>query len=44
LTPEDENVTTKPLASSFYTGKRLSKVGRPTKQQRRNLDDFMEGE
>ena len=44
LTPEDEKILTKPLASSFYTGKRLSKVGRPTKQQRRNLDDFMEGE
>jgi ribosome-associated heat shock protein Hsp15 len=44
LTPEDEKMLTKPLASSFYTGKRLSKVGRPTKQQRRNLDDFMEGE
>ena len=41
LTPEDELKLEKPLASSFYTGKRLSKVGRPTKQQRRDLDDFM---
>jgi len=44
LTPEDEKVLTKPQASSFYTGKRLSKVGRPTKQQRRDLDGFMESE
>jgi ribosome-associated heat shock protein Hsp15 len=44
LTPEEDKVLTKPLVSSFYTGKRLSKVGRPTKQQRRSLDDFMEGE
>ena len=27
---------------SFYTGKRLSKTGRPTKEQRRNLDEAME--
>lgn len=44
LTPEDEKNKDKPLVSSFYTGKRLSKVGRPTKQQRRDLDDFMESE
>jgi len=30
------------LVSSFYTGKRLSKVGRPTKLQRRDLDDFLD--
>ena len=27
---------------SFHTGKRLSKIGRPTKKQRRELDDFMD--
>jgi ribosome-associated heat shock protein Hsp15 len=27
-------------ATSFHTGKRLSKVGRPTKKQRRDLDEF----
>ncbi|MGI9192050.1 MAG: RNA-binding S4 domain-containing protein [Chitinophagaceae bacterium] len=43
LTPAEELQTDKPIASSFYTGKRLSKVGRPTKQQRRNLDEFMDG-
>ena len=44
LTPEEDQLVQKTEASSFYTGKRLSKVGRPTKQQRRRLDDFMEGE
>jgi hypothetical protein len=27
--------------ASFYTGKRLSKTGRPTKEQRRNMDDML---
>jgi ribosome-associated heat shock protein Hsp15 len=27
--------------ASFYTGKRLSKTGRPTKEQRRNMDNWM---
>lgn len=42
LTPDNEEVLHKPQASSFYTGKRLSKVGRPTKQQRRNWDRLMD--
>jgi len=29
-------------ASSFHTGKRLSKVGRPTKKERRDLAEFMD--
>lgn len=29
-------------AASFFTGKRKSKIGRPTKKQRRDLDDFFE--
>jgi len=41
ITPESDVLVNKALASSFYTGKRLSKVGRPTKQNRRKLDDFM---
>ena len=44
ITPEEDKELNKSLASSFYTGKRLSKVGRPTKQNRRKLDDFMDDE
>ena len=40
-TPEALKVKEKPMSASFYTGKRLSKVGRPTKRQRRDLDDFL---
>jgi ribosome-associated heat shock protein Hsp15 len=29
-------------AASFHTGKRQSKIGRPTKKQRRELDEFKE--
>ena len=28
---------------SFHTGKRLSKTGRPSKEQRRNMEDFLGG-
>ena len=28
--------------AAFHTGKRLSKVGRPTKKEKRDLDGFME--
>jgi ribosome-associated heat shock protein Hsp15 len=42
LTPEEDLIINKNQASSFYTGKRLSKVGRPTKSDRRDLDDFMD--
>jgi ribosome-associated heat shock protein Hsp15 len=31
-------------SASFHTGKRQSKIGRPTKKQRRELGDFMEEE
>lgn len=41
-TPEEDKHSTQHLATSFYTGKRQSKIGRPTKQQRRDWDDFME--
>src|SRR5690606_32625870 len=36
---EDKQYNTR-LSTSFYTGKRLSKTGRPTKKQRRDLDDI----
>jgi ribosome-associated heat shock protein Hsp15 len=42
LTPEEEVEKLKTIASSFHTGKRLSKIGRPTKKERRDLDDFTE--
>lgn len=42
LTPEEDKIQEKPIASSFYTGKRLSKQGRPTKQQRRSWEDHFD--
>lgn len=40
ITPEDQLEKPQFQAASFHTGKRLSKIGRPTKKQRRELDDF----
>jgi ribosome-associated heat shock protein Hsp15 len=40
ITPEDQLEKPKFQTASFHTGKRLSKIGRPTKKQRRELDDF----
>ena len=42
LTTEEDKQLNQSQASSFYTGKRLSKTGRPTKQQRRDLDKFLD--
>ncbi len=42
LTPEEEKEIVKQTAFVFQTGKRQSKQGRPTKKQKRELDDFME--
>lgn len=44
LTPEEEKELNQALPSSFYTGKRLSKTGRPTKKQRRDLNDLLGNE
>ena len=41
LTSEEDKKINQ-IASSFYTGKRMSKTGRPTKQQRRDLDNFLD--
>lgn len=41
ITPAAELVKDSFQTSSFYTGKRLSKVGRPTKKQRRDIDEFI---
>jgi ribosome-associated heat shock protein Hsp15 len=40
LTPKEENEKPQVQSSSFYTGKRLSKTGKPTKKQRRDLEGF----
>ena len=42
LTPAEENERMEIQTASFHTGKRLSKIGRPTKKQRRDLDEFIE--
>lgn len=42
ITPAEELDRIKFEASSFHTGKRLSKVGRPTKRDRRDLEEFMD--
>jgi ribosome-associated heat shock protein Hsp15 len=42
ITPEEELERLKYQAASFHTGKRPSKIGRPTKKERRDLDDFMD--
>ena len=44
LTPEEDVSNVKFQPASFHTGKRQSKIGRPTKQQRRDLDEFLETE
>ena len=42
ITPQEEVDRLQFQAAAFHTGKRLSKVGRPTKKQKRDLDDFTE--
>lgn len=44
ITPEEEIERLQFQAAAFHTGKRMSKVGRPTKKQKRDLDGFMDGE
>ncbi|MGG9970227.1 RNA-binding S4 domain-containing protein [Ferruginibacter sp. SUN002] len=41
ITPAEELDRIKFEAATFNTGKRLSKVGRPTKKDKRDLDGFM---
>jgi ribosome-associated heat shock protein Hsp15 len=41
ITPEDELKRLQYQAASFHTGKRPSKIGRPTKKERRDLEGFM---
>ncbi len=42
ITPKEEINNTSDKSTSFYTGKRMSKTGRPTKKQQRDLEDFMD--
>ncbi len=42
ITPEKEVQRLQFQAASFHTGKRPSKIGRPTKKERRNLEGFLE--
>ncbi len=42
ITPEEEVERLQFQAASFHTGKRQSKIGRPTKKERRELDGFMD--
>ena len=44
ITPSEEIERLQFQAASFHTGKRLSKVGRPTKKLRREWEDFSDGE
>ncbi len=41
ITPAEEIERIKFQSAAFHTGKRMSKIGRPTKKQKRDLDDFM---
>ena len=40
ITPAEELDRIQYQAAAFHTGKRMSKVGRPTKKQQRDLDTF----
>ena len=42
ITPEEEIQRLQYQAASFHTGKRQSKIGRPTKKERRDLDDLID--
>jgi ribosome-associated heat shock protein Hsp15 len=42
ITPPEELENMQFQAAVFYSGKRQSKIGRPTKKDRRDLDGFMD--
>ena len=42
LTPVEELERVRQIAATFQTGKRLSKIGRPTKKNRRDLGEFLD--
>lgn len=41
LTTDEDRQVKQYISSAFYTGKRNSKTGRPTKKQRRDLGDLL---
>jgi ribosome-associated heat shock protein Hsp15 len=41
ITPAEEIERLQYQTASFHTGKRQSKIGRPTKKQRRDIDEFL---
>lgn len=43
ITPKEEIHRLQYQAASFHTGKRQSKIGRPTKKERRDIDEFRDG-
>ena len=42
LTPVEELERVRQVAATFQTGKRLSKIGRPTKKDRRDLGELLD--
>lgn len=42
ITSEEDKLHNQRMNTSFYTGKRLSKTGRPSKKERRDLNDFLD--
>jgi ribosome-associated heat shock protein Hsp15 len=42
ITPQEEVQRLQYQAATFHTGKRQSKIGRPTKKERRDLDDMID--
>jgi ribosome-associated heat shock protein Hsp15 len=43
-TEEEKEYLKNKMSSSFYTGKRLSKQGRPTKKNARDINDFYDSD
>lgn len=41
ITPAEEIQRLQFQSAAFHTGKRMSKIGRPTKKERRDMDDFL---
>lgn len=42
ITPAEEVERLQYQAASFHTGKRLSKIGKPTKKERRDINEFLD--